>query len=73
MRLFWHQLRWEQVVFWRSREAAVFVFLFPLLLFALLTAVYNGTLYGRPASWDCSRGCSGTAARTRRSRASRCC
>ena len=51
MRLFWHQLRWEQFVFWRSREAAVFVFLFPLMLFALLTAVYNGTLYGRPASW----------------------
>jgi len=51
MRLFWHQLRSEQLVFWRSREAAVFVFLFPLLLFALLTAVYNGRIYGRPASW----------------------
>ena len=51
MRLFWHQLRWEQVVFWRSREAAVFVFLFPLLLFALLTAVYNGRLEGEPASF----------------------
>ena len=51
MRLYWHQLRSEQLVFWRSREAAVFVFLFPLLLFALLTAVYNGSLYGRPASW----------------------
>jgi ABC-2 type transport system permease protein len=51
VRLFWHQLRSEQLVFWRSREAAVFVFLFPLLLFALLTAVYNGTLYGVPASW----------------------
>ena len=51
MRLFWHQLRCEQLVFWRSREAAVFVFLFPLLLFALLTAVYNGTLHGVPASW----------------------
>jgi ABC-2 type transport system permease protein len=51
MKLFWHQLRWEQLVFWRSREAAVFVFLFPLLLFALLTAVYNGRIYGRPASW----------------------
>src|SRR5947207_10261195 len=51
MRLFWHQLRWDQLVFWRSREAAVFVFLFPLLLFALLTAVYTGHLYGRPASW----------------------
>lgn len=51
MRLFWHQLRCEQLVFWRSREAAVFVFLFPLLLFALLTAVYNGKLRGVPASW----------------------
>ncbi len=30
MRLFFHQLRTEQLVFWRSREAAVFVFLFPL-------------------------------------------
>jgi ABC-2 type transport system permease protein len=51
VRLFFHQLRWDQLVFWRSREAAVFVFLFPLLLFALLTAVYNGHIYGRPASW----------------------
>ena len=51
MRLLWHQLRYEQLVFWRSREAAVFVFLFPLLLFALLTAVYNGKIYGRPAPW----------------------
>ena len=51
MRLFRHQLRWEQRVFWRNRESAVFVFLFPLLLFTLLTAVYNGHIYGRPASW----------------------
>jgi ABC-2 type transport system permease protein len=51
VRLFWHQLRSEQLVFWRSREAAVFVFLFPLLLFTLLTAVYNGTLDHHPASW----------------------
>lgn len=51
MRLLLHQLRYEQVIFWRSREAAVFVFLFPLLLFALLTAVYNGTIHGRPAPW----------------------
>jgi ABC-2 type transport system permease protein len=51
VRLYRHQLRWEQVLFWRSRESAVFVFLFPLLLFTLLTAVYNGRIYGRPASW----------------------
>jgi ABC-2 type transport system permease protein len=51
VRLFWHQLRWEQFTFWRSREAAIFVFLFPVLLFALLTAIYNGEIYGRPAAW----------------------
>jgi ABC-2 type transport system permease protein len=51
MRLYAHQLKWEQLTFWRSRESAVFVFLFPLLLFALLTAVYTGHIYGRPASW----------------------
>jgi ABC-2 type transport system permease protein len=51
MRLFRHQLKSEQRLFWRSRESAVFVFLFPIMLFALLTAVYNGHIYGRPASW----------------------
>jgi ABC-2 type transport system permease protein len=51
VKLFFHQLRTEQLLFWRSREAAVFVFLFPLLLFALLTAVYDGRIYGRPAAW----------------------
>jgi ABC-2 type transport system permease protein len=51
VRLFRHQVKWEQRVFWRSREAAVFVFLFPILLFTLLTAVYNGHIYGHPASW----------------------
>jgi ABC-2 type transport system permease protein len=51
MRLLLHQLRWEQRLFWRNRESAIFVFLFPLLLFALLSAVYNGHIYGRPAAW----------------------
>jgi ABC-2 type transport system permease protein len=40
--LFLHQLRSEQLVFWRSREAAFFIFLFPLLLFLLLGSVYSG-------------------------------
>ena len=40
MSLFAHQLRSEQLIFWRSREAAVFIFVFPLLLFLLLGAVY---------------------------------
>jgi ABC-2 type transport system permease protein len=50
VRLFSHQLRCEQLVFWRSKEAALFIFLFPLLLFLLLGSVYNGKIYGVPAS-----------------------
>ncbi len=49
MKLFGHQLRWEQMVFWRSREAALFIFIFPILLFLLLGSVYNGRIYGVPA------------------------
>jgi ABC-2 type transport system permease protein len=64
MRLYRHQLRWEQLLFWRSRESAVFVFLFPLLLFTLLTAVYNGRIYGRPASWALLAGMLGYGAAT---------
>lgn len=42
MRLFAHQFRTEQLVFWRSREAAVFIFIFPIMLFLLLGSVYEG-------------------------------
>ena len=49
MRLFVHELRNQQLVFWRSMEAALFVFLFPLLLFLLLSSVYSGKIYGVPA------------------------
>ena len=44
MRLFWHQLRSEQLIFWRNRESAVFVFIFPLLLFVLLGSLYDGEI-----------------------------
>jgi ABC-2 type transport system permease protein len=64
MRLYRQQLKWEQLTFWRSRESAVFVFLFPLLLFALLTAVYNGRIYGHPASWALLAGMLGYGAAT---------
>ena len=46
MRLYLHQLRTEQLVYWRSREAAVFTFIFPLMLFLLLGSVYTGKIYG---------------------------
>jgi ABC-2 type transport system permease protein len=48
--LFFHQLRAEQKLYWRSRESAVFTFIFPLLLFVLLGSVYSGHYYGKPAS-----------------------
>ena len=50
MKLFGHQLRSEQLIFWRSREAAIFVFLFPILLFLLLGTVYSGTYKGHDVS-----------------------
>ena len=48
MRLLAHQLAAEQRVFWRNRESAVFIFIFPLLLYALLGAVYSGDVNGVP-------------------------
>ncbi len=65
-RLFVHQLRSEQLVFWRSREAAFFIFLFPLLLFVLLGSVYSGKFEDVPVAWAVlagliSYGCANTA------------
>ena len=42
MRLFLHELRMQQLLFWRNRESAIFVFIFPPMLFLLLGAVYSG-------------------------------
>src|SRR2546429_283858 len=60
------QLRPEHLVFWRSREAAFFIFLFPLLLFVLLGSVYSGKFEGVPVAWAVlagliSYGCANTA------------
>jgi ABC-2 type transport system permease protein len=41
VRLVLHQLAAEQRMFWRSREAAIFIFVFPLLLYSLLSSVYS--------------------------------
>ena len=46
MRLFRHELRNQQRLFWRNRESAVFVFVFPPMLYLLLGAVYTGTSEG---------------------------
>ena len=45
-----HQLGFEQLAFWRSREAAVFIFVFPLLLYALLASVYSDDIDGVPSA-----------------------
>jgi ABC-2 type transport system permease protein len=41
VRLFFHQLRAEQKLFWRSRELAFFTFLLPILFFLLLGSAYG--------------------------------
>ncbi|HST26427.1 MAG TPA: ABC transporter permease [Gaiellaceae bacterium] len=41
MRLYLHQLRNEQRLYWRSHELAFFTFLFPVLIFVLLGSVYG--------------------------------
>ena len=41
MRLFFHELRAQQRLFWRSRELAFFTFLLPVILYVLLGSVYG--------------------------------
>ena len=41
MRLFGHQLRLEQLLFWRSRELAFFTFLLPIVFLVLLGSAYG--------------------------------
>jgi ABC-2 type transport system permease protein len=41
VRLFFHELRVQQLLFWRNREAAFFSFLFPIILLVLLGSVYG--------------------------------
>src|SRR5882724_5242077 len=49
MRLFFHQFRGEQRLFWRSKEAAIFVFILPILLFVLVGSLYGERIEGHPA------------------------
>ena len=41
MRLFMHELRAQQRLFWRSRELAFFTFMLPIILFFLLGSTYG--------------------------------
>lgn len=50
MSILLHQLTFEQRIFWRSREAAVFIFIFPILLYVLLSSVYSDEINGVPSA-----------------------
>jgi ABC-2 type transport system permease protein len=41
VRVVLHELRAQQLIFWRNREAAFFTFLFPILLLVLIGSVYG--------------------------------
>src|SRR5947199_1281714 len=41
MRLFLHELRTQQLIFWRNREAAFFTFFLPVIFFLIFGAVYG--------------------------------
>jgi ABC-2 type transport system permease protein len=45
--LFFHELRTEQLLFWRNREAAFFTFFLPVIFFLIFGAIYgNDTIAG---------------------------
>ena len=41
MRLFLHEVRTEQRLFWRNREAAFFTFLLPIIFFLIFGSIYG--------------------------------
>jgi ABC-2 type transport system permease protein len=41
VRLLAHEVRTEQLLFWRNREAAVFTFLLPIIFFLIFGAIYG--------------------------------
>jgi ABC-2 type transport system permease protein len=43
MRLFLHEVRTEQLLFWRNREAAFFTFLLPIIFFLVFGSIYGNS------------------------------
>lgn len=43
MRLFVHELRTEQLLFWRNREAAFFTFFLPIIFFLVFGSIYGNS------------------------------
>src|SRR5438874_4628145 len=46
MRLFLHELRTEQRLFWRNREAAFFTFFLPIIFFLVFGSIYGNDRIG---------------------------
>jgi ABC-2 type transport system permease protein len=44
VRLFWHEVRVEQLLFWRSREAAFFTFFLPVIFFLIFGSIYGNSI-----------------------------
>jgi ABC-2 type transport system permease protein len=45
--LVWHQVRYEQLSFWRNPQSAFFIFAFPLVFFAILAGVFGNVTLAR--------------------------
>jgi ABC-2 type transport system permease protein len=44
VKLFWRELKTEQLLFWRSREAALFTFFLPVVFFLIFGSIYGNSL-----------------------------
>jgi ABC-2 type transport system permease protein len=44
MKLFLHEVRTEQLLFWRNREAAFFTFLLPVIFFLVFGSIYGDSI-----------------------------
>jgi ABC-2 type transport system permease protein len=44
VRLLAHEIRVQQLLFWRNREAAIFTFLLPIIFFLMFGAIYGNSL-----------------------------
>lgn len=42
LRLLWHQVRYEQLSFWRNPQAAFFTFVFPVVIITIFGALFHG-------------------------------
>ena len=65
MKLWLHELRAQQLLFWRNRESAIFTFFLPVIFFLLFAAIYGGHYIKKEqvkASWFLEAGMIGYGA-----------